>query len=137
MDICTINYLDPFAKISKFNVLLITSQGSVAARSLSDLRNNLETSLLKGIAWHAARRRAGEPNRPQAVHYLWTKMIDLLSYLHTSNMSGSPFQTALGCFIAIHPPKFRVRCQSYQHSKTVSQSGASAILALALSKLCF
>lgn len=105
MNVCTIESLHPFARISKFSMLLITSQGSVAARSLSDLRNNLETSLLKGISWHAAHRCAGEPNRPQDVHYLWTKMMDLLSYLHTGNMSGSPFQTALGYPIAIHPKK--------------------------------
>jgi len=33
------------------------------------------------------------------------KMLDLQSYLHTSKMSGSLFQTALGYCVAIHPAK--------------------------------
>lgn len=56
------------AKVSKFSMLLIIYGESVAARSLSTLRSNLERHLCS---------RGGELSRPWAVHYLWSKTTEV------------------------------------------------------------
>lgn len=79
------------------------------ARNLSALRRNPERChLSRGGPGVQPSALAEKLSGPWAVHCLECKVI-VIKYLHTRKLSGSSFQTALGCHVTLCPPKPRVK----------------------------